>query len=123
MRAETKYAARLRIKHYQITGCIGSKVGCGFYRRKPASQRIDQFAATVFTPNLQPHRKASQREDVLSGSGQPQQVGNISGIRRFESCALHAIASELENAAVGPISDIYCAVLVGYRGKGMRRLL
>jgi len=72
MRAKVKHAARLRIKHHQITGCIGSKVSCGFYRRKPSSQCIDEFAVAIFAPDLELQRKPSQCENVLGGDGEPQ---------------------------------------------------
>ena len=72
MGAEVKHAASLRIENNQITGCIGSKVSCGFYRRKPSSQRIDELAMAIFAPDFQLQRKPAQREKVLGGHGQPQ---------------------------------------------------
>src|ERR1700720_1793953 len=122
MRAETKHAARVRIEHDQIASCIRSEISCGFYPRKPISQRIDEFAAAIFAPNLDPHRRPSQREDVLAGSGQSQQAGNVGGIRRFETLALHAVASEFQNAAVRGISDVH-SVIICYRSERMRRFL
>src|SRR2546428_4477648 len=123
MGAEAKHAARLRIKHNQVTGCIRSNVSCGFYRRKPVSQGIGDFAVTVLAPNLQAQRKASQREDVPGGNGHPQQAGTISGIRRLEPCALRTIPSELEYAAVGRVPHIDRAVVTGHGSKRMRGLL
>lgn len=123
MSAKAKHAARLRIQHHQITGCIGSKVSCGFYRRKAVSQRIDQFAAAILTPDFKPQRKTSKREDVLGGSGETQEVRSILRIRRFESGALHSIASELENAAVGGVPDVDIAGVIGNSGKRMRSFL
>ena len=78
MGAKVKHAAPFGIKHNQITRCIRSKVSCGFYRRKPSTQRINKFAATIFAPSLELQRKASQREHVLNGDGKPQQAGGVS---------------------------------------------
>ena len=119
MRAETKHAARIWIEHDQIASCIRSEISCGFYPRKPISQRIDEFAVAIFAPNLDPHRRPSQCEDVLAGSGQSQQAGNVGGIRRFETLALHAIASEFQNAAVRGISDID-SIIICDRSERMR---
>jgi hypothetical protein len=123
MGAEAKHAARLRIKHNQVTGCIRSNVSCGFYRRKPVSQGIGDFAVAILAPDLQPQRKASQREDVPGGNGQPQQAGNISGIRRLESCALHTITRKREYAAVGRVPHIDGTIVTGHGRKRMRSLL
>src|SRR5580704_11451610 len=122
MRAETKHAARVRIEHDQIASCIRSEISCGFYPRKPISQRIDEFAAAIFAPNLDPHWRPSQREDVLAGSGQSQHAGNVGGIRRIEILALHTVAIEFQNTPVRSISDVH-GVIVRYCSEGMRRFL
>ena len=122
MGAKVKHAAPPRIKHNQITGCIGSEVGCGFYRRKPPSQRVDQFAVTILAPNLELQRKASQREHVLNRDGKPQQPSGFSGIRRFERGDLHAIAGKLQDSPIRCIPDVD-GVTIGDRGKWMRCLL
>ena len=69
MRPKTKHAARIRIEHDQITNSIRSEISCGFYPRKPISQRIDEFAVALFTPNLESYGRRSQREDVFACSG------------------------------------------------------
>src|SRR5260370_31536846 len=74
VRAKVEHAAPLGIQHNQITGCVGSKVSCGFYRRKPSSQCVDKFAMTIFAPDLELQRKSSQRENVPGGDGEPQQM-------------------------------------------------
>jgi len=122
MRPKTKHVARIRIEHDQITNSIRSEISCGFYPRKPISQRIDELAVAFFTPHLEPHGRPSQREDVFACSGQSQQAGIAGGIQRFETLALHAIAGEFQNTPVGGISDVN-GVIVRYCSEGMRRFL
>ena len=121
MSAKAKHAARFRIEHHQITGCIGSNVSCGFYPRKPVSQRVDHFAVAVFTPHLEPPWRGSQREHMLGSSGKPEQMRSVCRIRRFESCGLHAIATELEDAPVS-IADVDGAAGVRHSSKRVRAL-
>ena len=122
MSAKVKDAAPLRIQHNQITGCIGSKVSCGFYRRKPPTQGINEFAVAIFGPNFQLQGKTSQRENVLSGDGQPQEMRRLSGIRGFERGDLRAIAGKLQNSSACRVADID-SVTVRHCGKWMRDLL
>src|SRR5689334_23533780 len=122
MGTKVKHAAPFRIKYNQITGCTRSKVSCGFYRRKPPSQRIDEFAAAIFTPNLEVQRKASERKNVLNGDRKAQKVGGVSGIRRFERGDLHAIAGKLQNSSVRCVPDVN-GLTIRHGGKRTRRLL
>src|SRR5690348_4315362 len=121
MSAKAKHSARLRIQHNQIAGCIGSKVSCGLYRRKPVSQRIDHLAMAVFAPHLEPYWRTAQREHMPGGSGKREQMRSLWRIRRFESCGLHAITAELQNPSVN-IADVHGAAGIRHSGKWMRRL-
>src|SRR5579863_7216071 len=59
---------------------------------------------------------------MLTGCSQAEQTGITFGIRRFKFCALHAIAREFQNTAVGRVSKVD-GVIICYCRKRLSRFL